>query len=108
MTGRVSGYAKKTVNGKVLTHQTLHVVGAAVLEEEVDQHDTDEHDNRLKVAEVQSKVAVKGPGNEDEQRDHAGGNLQRRANGDTDGELHLAFAGHPDRGDVLGGVALGS
>lgn len=45
-----------------------------------------------------------GPSQQCQDRDHAGGNLNGRPNRDSDGQLHLALHGHPNRGNVLGGL----
>lgn len=76
-----------------------------VLEEQVDEHDRHEKDNGLERGKVEREILVHGPSNDDQERDHTGGDLDTRSNRHADGQLHLALAGHPNGSDVLGGVA---
>lgn len=93
-----------SIGCSALTHETLQPVGATVLEEEVNEHNRDEHDNGIEVVEEEGEVAVERPGNDNEERDHTSRNLDTRADSNADGEFHLALASHPNRRDVLGGV----
>lgn len=124
-----------------LTHDTFHVVGAAVLQEQVDQHDRDEEGDRFKVGLIissvppsavnytplmplheryatcrahiwgqlnvkvthkeQSQIPVNSPGDNDQQRNHPRGNLDRATHRHTQHNLHLALTRHPHRRHML-------
>lgn len=74
----------------------------------VHQYYCNEQNRYLKPIKVQGHVlrlAETDPANDDHKRENEECDLQARANGDTDGKVHLVFDGDGDGCGVLGCVA---
>lgn len=92
-------------NSRSNAHGALKVISLAVLDEIVDDQDTDEEDDRLEAVEVESHVAVDDPTEDDEEGSDKDCDLQTASHGDSDGQIHLALVRDNDCGDVLSSIS---
>lgn len=105
--GRLGGEEEGNRNDNVGSNQhgTLEPVGLAVTNNVVENHDRHEKNAGLKGAEQKTHGLSHNPAKNDEEGSQEEGNLQGRANGNTDSKVHLVLHGNDNCGDVLSGVA---
>ena len=96
---------RKRVDSRSQQHGSLKIVRDAVLKEVVDDDGRQEEDDRLENLKVQRHGLADDPAEDDEEGRHEQGDLQAAAEGDADGEVHLALARDDDGRNVLGRVA---
>src|SRR5262249_10324396 len=84
--------------------KSFKVVGFAVLDQEDHDERRQEEGHRLEGFEVEGHGSIHGPAEYNQEGSDEDCNLQTRANGDANGQVHLVLPGHNDCGDVFGSI----
>lgn len=85
-------------------HGTFKPVGLTVAHNVVENHDGDKKNTGLKGAKKEGHGLANNPAKNDKEGSQEKGNLERRANGDANGKIHLVLHGNDNGSDVLSGV----
>lgn len=83
----------------------LEIIAATVEDQKIDDESRGEQADGFEQVEVQAHVRVKDPAEEDDDGGDEEGDLDARADGDADGQVHFVLACDGHGCDVLGCVA---